>query len=166
MAAGLVGGLARLPSDSAQLAEGLALEVHQLDRLSEHLAEGGDGCLELLGGSVLLPTVRPCLADDPRRTPGGDGGEEEADGRDHGAGHGRHGHRRRGERKDSAWSMSPTTPSRIQTCRGASWPPRLAADEPSGARSSLHTERSAPQARQAQCANPLTGQRVSGYLPN
>lgn len=77
MAAGLVGGLARLPSDSAQLAEGLALEVHQLDRLSEHLAEGGDGCLELLGGSVLLSTARPCLADGPRRAPGGDGGEKE-----------------------------------------------------------------------------------------
>ena len=36
----------------------------------------------------------------------------------------------------------------------------------SGARSSLHTERSAPQASQTQGANPLTGQRVSWHIPN
>jgi hypothetical protein len=62
----------------AQLADGLAFELHELGRLSEHLAEGGDGCLDLLGGSVLLSTARPCLADGPRGAPGGDGSEEQA----------------------------------------------------------------------------------------
>ncbi len=75
---GLLGGLALLPDDMAQLADGLAFELHELGRLSEHLAEGGDGCLDLLGGSVLLSTARPCLADGPRGAPGGDGSEEQA----------------------------------------------------------------------------------------
>jgi hypothetical protein len=41
---GLLGGLALLPDDVARLADGLAFELHELGRLSEHLAEGGDGC--------------------------------------------------------------------------------------------------------------------------
>ncbi len=71
-----------LPGDSAQPAQGLAVDVQQLGRPRDDLADGGHGRLQLLPGPLLPLAAPPSLVHGPCRAPGGEGDEDDAGGGD------------------------------------------------------------------------------------